>query len=266
MPLVTAGDYIYMAYRICGHLLPGYEAKPELISDALTQWQMMFDAYNLRRTMNFTQPDYVFPITAPGHGVTGNGQTFGGSGYQIGPTSEDFVCPRPIDIIHCNYYLTQYTPQSPVRTHMTKIDLQRFFQIAVAVIPPIDIATVWAYDAQDPNGVIWLWPPVIGNALEVFTWGELTPPTSADDPFSCPPGYSDLIIKQLAVRLWPLCTRDIMPSRRSYQAVRGEAANAKSEVQRANRRIPRIANDFSGAHRQSGGVSDWALLYTGVSA
>ena len=100
--LTTASDYIYQALRKCGQLRPGYLSNPELMNDGLNEWVSMYDGFNAQRTMAYSQPDFIFPITGPGSGRTGNGQAFGGSGYTIGPSGADFVTTglhsRPVAI------------------------------------------------------------------------------------------------------------------------------------------------------------------------
>ncbi len=67
---MLASDYIYQALRKCGQLLPGYTSNPELLADALAEWTAMYDGFNAERTLNFSIPDYVYPIGS-GTGLTG---------------------------------------------------------------------------------------------------------------------------------------------------------------------------------------------------
>lgn len=57
---------------------PGYLNQPELLADALTEWQAFFDELNAERTANFSNPDFVYPVTGPG-------SQSGGNGYTVGP-------------------------------------------------------------------------------------------------------------------------------------------------------------------------------------
>lgn len=263
MPLVTAQDYIYLAFRTCGQMRAGYTLPPEMLSDGLDQWTLLFDAFNARRTMNYTMPDYIFPITGPGTGTTGNGQTFGGSGYTIGPSGADFTAPRPVAIARLNLYQTA-NAGPPSRIPMSMLSMEEWTAIISPVIPAINVATVAAYDPQFPNGVIWVWPQLDGNSLEIFTWGHLVPPASLSTPFAAPPGYGDLVVYQLATRLWSFCTKDIMPERRNFQWVAGQAEIIRQRVSSVNAPRPRLNNDFTGGHAGNAGVNDWNLLLNGV--
>lgn len=260
----TAQSYIYMALRNCGQIRPGYTPSPELLADGLQQFQMIFDRYNAERTMQFTMPDYVFPIAGPGHGTTGNNQSFGGTGYQIGPTALDFVANRPESIVRMNLYMTSASPSSPTRIPMDQISMEQWMNIVTIQLTPINVATVFAYDPQYPNGVIWIWPPLNGNSLEIFTWGFLTPPSTLDAQMSLPPAYQDAIIWHLTQRLWPLCTQDIMPHKLPLQFINGQKAKALADVRRINAPMPKLVSDFRGGSNRNTGVCDWGLLLAGV--
>ena len=266
MPLVTAGDYIYQAFRRCGQMRPGYKPPPELLQDGLDDWKVMFDGYNACRTLAYTMPDYVYAVPAGGgHGTTGNGQTFGGAGFTIGPTAVDFTGPRPEAIARCNLYLTTASPSTPTRIPLSQLSMEEWTSIISPVLTPINVGTCFAYDPQYPNGVLWVWPPLNGNSLEIFTWGFLTPPAALTTAFTAPPGYADVVIWDLARRLWPLCTKDMMPNKVSHQWLCGQAAIARKAVMDVNRPMPRLATDFRGGmHQNTAGASDWALLLTGV--
>lgn len=263
MALATAQDLIYSALRRCGQLRPGYLPQPELLQDALDEWAMMFDGFNAERTLNYTMPDYVYPVNGPGHGTTGNGQTFSGTGYQIGPGAADFNGPRPESIVRMNLYMTSASPTIPIRIPMRQISMEEWMGISVISITPINIATVFAYDPQWPLGVIWVWPPLNGNALEIFTWGQLTPPGTLGAAYSAPPGYQDAIVYTLAERLYPMCTRDVLVHKVNHQWLAGKAALARQKIRAVNAPSPRIASDFSGGRGSSGGTCDWGLLLTG---
>jgi hypothetical protein len=264
MALITAQDYILNALRKCGQIRPGYTPQPELLQDGLDEWKLMFDGYNAERTMNYSRPDYVFPVTGPGHGTTGNGQTFGGSGYLIGPTAVDFVAPRPVEICRMNLYMTSASPAAPTRIPMSPISMDDWMRIAVINLTPINVAMCFAYDPQWPNGVVWVWPPLNGNSLEIFTWGQLTPPSSLSTTYNAPPGYGDVVVWRLAARLWPLCTKDVMVHRVTHQYLCGQAAIAAAKVRAVNAPKPRLTCDFMSGGGHTSGSSDWGLLLGGT--
>lgn len=264
MPLLTAQDYINRAFRRIGQIRPGALTNTELYADALDEWRVLFDGYNAKRTMQYTNPDYVFPVTGPGHGTTGNGQTFGGTGYQIGPTAADFVAPRPEAIIAMNLYQTSASPTQPTRIPIQMISMEEWLTIPVIQLTPINVTTTAAYDPQWPNGVIWVWPPLNGNSLEIFTWGQLTPPATLGAAYSAPPGYADLIIWELAKVLWPLATHNLMVNKVSHQWICGQAARARDAVKAVNAPMPRMRNDFTGGSGSNANSCDWLTTLAGI--
>ena len=262
MALSTAQDFILNAFRKCGQMRAGYILPAELLADGMNEWQLFFDALNAKRTNAYSMPDYIFPVTGPGHGTTGNGQTFGGTGYQIGPTAADFVCPRPVKIARMNLWQTS-NGTTPTRILLSQISMEEWTAIATIELIPINVTTVFAYDPQFPNGVIWVWPPLNGNSLEIFVWGQLVPPTNLSDSYTAPPGYADLVVWELAKRLWPMCTKSMMANKVSHQWICGQAAIARKAIQAVNAPMPRMGSDFRGGSRSNVGVCDWDLLLVG---
>jgi len=263
--MATAQDYIYMSLRNCGQLRPGYTSGPELLNDGLLQLQYMFDRWNSVRTNMYSEPDYVFPVTGPGHGTTGNGQTFGGTGYQIGPTAADFVVSqRPEKIARMNLYLTSSSPTSPARVPLEQISMQEWMDLPILQFPATNVTTTFAYDPQWPNGVIWVYPPLNGNSLEIFTWGFLTAPTTLASAMSFPPGYIDAIIWDLTCRMWPLVTLDAMPHKLPLAQCKSNRDLAIADVRRVNAPKPRMRCDFQTGRGGISASSDWGALLTGV--
>lgn len=60
---MTASDFIYTAFRRCGQMRPGYTNSPDLLNDGLNEFKAMYDGWNAERTLNFSIPDYIYPIS-----------------------------------------------------------------------------------------------------------------------------------------------------------------------------------------------------------
>ena len=323
MALVTAQDYIYNALRKCGQLRPGYTESPELLNDGLDEFRAMFDTYNARRTMNYSIPDYIYPIGSntgldgiygpsiqftigPSFtfsatltsGITSAsvantfgliiGQTVTGTGIQAGTTIStisvntgitlslpatatgtqtltvppSFAGPRPEGIVRMNLYMTSTSPSQPTRIPITLVGAEQWAAIPVLQITAINVTTTCYYDPQMPQGVLNVWPPLNGNSLEIFTWGFLTPPVSLSTPVTLPPGYADVVIWDLARRMWSMLTKSVLVNKVSHQWLCGQAAIARKTVMDVNRPRPKLTNDFRGG-RGSNAVCDWDLLLTG---
>lgn len=175
----------------------------------------------------------------------------------------DFVGPRPEKIIRMNLVYTA-TPH-PIRLPVSMISVEQFSAISALAINPINVNVVCYYDPQYPCGVLNVWPPLNGNELEIFTWGFLTPPTDLAAAVNLPPGYQDVMIYGLAMRLWPMCTSQQGFNRVPHSFLINQAMIAANKVRRVNAPRPKLANDFSGGRQNRGvGVCDWDLLLAGI--
>src|SRR5208282_1362138 len=257
---VTAQSVIVQALRKVGQMRPGYVPAPELLTDCLIEWQTLVDGWNAKRTLGYTMPDYIYPVTGTGHGSTGNSQTFGGCGYQIGPTATDFVGPRPVAIARMNLLLTTSSPTMPARIPIAQISMEEWMDIPVLQMTAVSVAMVFAYDAQFPNGVIWVWPPLNANSLEIFEWGQLAAPVNLSDAVTLPPGYNAAIVWSLAELFWPFVTHDLAFHKVSLQYMAGKAKLAREAIEAINAPMPRMSCDFqSGRPRVGGGGLDTIL-------
>lgn len=251
--LATAQDFIYQALRKLGHLRPGYLPSPELLNDALNEWGLFFDALGTDRLNQFTNPDYVYSVTGPG-------SQSGGNGYQIGPTAADWVGPRPTSIIRAN--LVQNNAPQKVYIPMQPISQEQWAALAVRQIPATNIASVFWYDPQFPNGVFNVFPPINGNSIELFQFGTLAPPANLAALYSAPPGYEDMLVFNLAARLYYMVPKMIMPEKVPYQLIAGQAKAALDKLRMLNRPVNQLGNDFRGGGRPDG-FFDSFITYTG---
>ncbi len=186
------------------------------------------------------------------------------SGAQTLTIPPSFTGPRPEAIIRMNLFLTSANPSQPSRIPLSPLSAEQWASIPVVQFNATNVATSFYYDPQFPQGVINVFPPLNGNALEIFTWGFLTPPTSLASIYSAPPGYADVIIWELAKRLWMRCTHSVMPNKVPLQWLCGQAARAKDVVRAVNAPMPKMRNDFSGSQGSRTAVCDWNLLLTGT--
>jgi len=258
MALLTAFDYLYQSLRKCGQMRPGYTPGPELLMDGLNEWWLMFDGFNAERTMNYSNPDFVYPVTGPG-------SQNGGLGYTVGPVGADWTGPRPDSIIRAN--LKYGTGTATTYIHLNPMSQEQFAALSVRNLPATGVTTAFWYDPQFPNGVFNVFPPLNANSIELFTWGVLAPPGPAIPPtlavlWSAPPGYADVVVWGLAERLWPLCTKDVMVHKLPFAFICGKAKAAADKVRAVNRPIPKLPTD--GPHGGlPGGYFDRFVTATG---
>ena len=254
MALVTAQDYILNALRKCGQMRPGYIPAPELLADALNEWEVLFDAWATDRTMGFSIPDYVYPVTGPGS------QT-GGNGYQIGPTAADWVGPRPVMIVRANLVMTNVGPQ-PVYIALRPLTAEQWAGLSIRQIPAINVTNVFYYDPQYPNGVFNVFPPLNGNSIELFCAQQLGTPATLATAYSAPPGYANAVIWSLAERLWPMCTNDIAIHKTPFERIAGTAYEACQKIQAVNAPARELSSDFRGSAKPDG-YFDQNVTWTG---
>lgn len=243
---MTAQDVIYSALRRIGSLRPGYTAPPELMADALTEWQAIADNWNTDQTFQVSNPDTYYNISTSG---------FAGNSYQytIGPSASgaDLICPqaaRPVSIRRANWVWKINTPTQPQRLHIRLIDESEWMSIIQLPIPGALMAIYMWYDPQYPLGVINLWPPVQpGNQIELYTWGQLTWPAALGTTVVFPPGYFQATRLTLAEMLIAMAPRfEFTKMNPDINRLPALALKARQDIQRVNRVTPRLVSDMHG--------------------
>lgn len=176
----------------------------------------------------------------------------------------DFNTPRrPDSIVNANCVMLNTGPQ-PVYIPMVSISQAEWANQAIRQIPAINVTTLFYYDPQFPNGVFNVFPPLLNNGIELFTWGALGPPATANAPIALPPGYLDAVIWSLAERLWPLCTHDLATHKMPFGSVANFAHQAREKVRRVNRPLNTLASDFRGGAGKPTGYYDSFISQTGL--
>lgn len=239
MPLATGQAVIIQALRKLGQIRAGYVPPPELLADGLNEWITLFDEWATDRTMGFSIPTYVYPVTGPGSQSNGNG-------YLVGPTAvgaHDWTGPRPTIIVRANLKFTSGTGQ-PVYIHLRPISAEEWASLSIRVIPAINVTNVYYYDPQFPNGVFNVFPPLSGNAIELFCSEALAAPATLGDAYTAPPGYLDAVVKSLAERLWPMIPNSVAVNKVSLEYLAGSAYEACQKIQMLNRPIPMLRSDM----------------------
>lgn len=250
MALATAQAIIIQALRKLGQIRAGYVPPPELLADGLNEWITLFDEWATDRTMGFSIPDYLYPVLGPGSQSSGNG-------YLVGPTAttapatattlaggaNDWLGPRPAIITRANLKFTSGTAQ-PVYIHLRPISAEEWASLSIRVIPAINVTNVYYYDPQFPNGVFNVFPPLSGNAIELFCAQALAAPATLGAAYTAPPGYLDAVVKSLAERLWPMIPNTVAVNKVSQQWLAGSAYEACQKVQMVNRNIPMLRSDM----------------------
>lgn len=260
MPLLSTQDYIYQAFRRCGQMRPGYENSPELLADALNEWNIFFDQLNIDPACQFTNPSYQYAITGPGSQTNGNGYLIGPTAQSLG-NANDFNGPRPTSVIAANLVFTTLG-SIPVYIRLWPLTQQEWASKSIQAIPATQVATEFWYDPQFPNGVFNVFPPLSGNAIQIYQQGSLVPPATLEDPYSAPPGYQEMVVSGLAKRLYFLVTKQAAIRLKPYGLISSDADRSLEIIKGMNRAIPELAADAP--RGSSGRVGyDRNLTYTG---
>lgn len=231
--------------RKIGSLRPGYTASPEFLADGLVEWNSWFDAMNADPACQFSNPSFKYNVTGPGS------QT-GGNGYQVGPTAADWVGPRPTSIIAANLVFTDIVP-NPVYIRLVPVTQRQWASLSVQQISASQVTNIFWYDPQFPNGVFNVFPPLTGNAIQLYQSGSLVPPANLAAAYAAPPGYEDMVIYGLAKRLYHMVDRDAIPRVAPYGVIAGQADLALDRVKAMNKPIPEMSADAPSGSRMHGG-------------
>ena len=95
------------------------------------------------------------------------------------------------------------------------------------------VPSAWYYNPTYPTGTLYLWPIPTGTTLQLVTYTKtaLTEFAALSTSFSLPPGYREMLVTNLAVRLAPMYGRPVPPE------LALEARESLAVVKRANRRL-----------------------------
>lgn len=215
-PIVQAGTgLLYPALRKAGVTLgPGRGPSDAQYEDALQELNRLMGSLNCDRYFIWTLDVLQLPITtAKTQWTIGN----------ITSPAPDFAQARP---------------EMPAQAHLVNGETRT----------PIPVATPeqWAqrdsgccagewlmyYDRGYPVATIYLSSPLSGT-LELWTWHQVPAFVSINDMVQLPPGYEDVLVLNLAVRLAPQFQRQVDPNVRAdarEALMRRESINAPRPI------------------------------------
>jgi len=221
--MATARDVIQSSLREIGVLAGGETAGADDAVDGLATLNRLLNLWEAERLRIYTTTRTEWTITAS------TGQ------YAVGTGSTVNVA-RPMFVDHINLQDTSTSPDT--ETPLSKLTEDQWaavqFKDQTATLP-----THWYYNPTYATGTIDLWPVPTGTTLE----GVLYAPTAVAQlaalttAVSMPPGYEEMLVTALAVRLAPQYGRE--PS----QALKDAAREAKATVLRSNKRLRDLSFD-----------------------
>jgi len=234
VPLVTCSDLINDAARACGKLGPGRTLSQSEQDDALRIFQRMMDGWTIAR-------ENVYSVNRAEYTLIPNQQMIA-----IGPVG-DWIAPRPVNID--NICLLIQAGTMPVEVPLKVLDDNQWAGTRVKGITATLPTSVW-YNGGWPNGELYFYPiPSEANKIVLYTWQQLSVPTSLDSIIRFPPGYEQAIVYSLAVRLCRPWGLNVAPD------VAQLARESMAAIQSANLSSPRVGT--SSGLRKGGGSFNW---------
>lgn len=262
----TLTQFAYGASRDLGCLRAGQTMSPDILADIKDCANQMLDAWLIDQLMVPASPAQVFDLTA------------GLQEYSIGPgqVAPNFDAERPTEIQDANLILNTVSPV--IRIPLDCINVDQWAAIAIQDLPntlPTRLYYEKSFNIVDGSSKLFIWGGAISNyQLELFTWDQsvLREFTDLTTARIYPPGYAQLIRKNLAVAIAPLMTmycksartdHVMAPSADMLKLVIEQARDARVAVESYNAPDPILTGDpaFLGQSARKGW--NWLLGTTG---
>src|SRR5215471_16091899 len=198
VPVTVDRGLIYPALRKAGVTLgPQRTPSPAQYQDGLEELNRLVGSLNCDRLNIYSISRYEYPLNGAKTYTIGQDPT--------GQTIADFDGPRPVAIDRANIIYS--TPQ--LRRPLALLTNLQWSRI-VCQDQPITIPYALYDDYAYPLSIIYLYPqPVPGYMLELFIWQLVPTFVTISDVILLPPGYEDVLVLNLAVRLAPHFQREI---------------------------------------------------------
>ncbi len=257
---INLTNFAYQAARDLGCLRAGQTLSPDILADIKDAANQLLDGWLIEDMLIPDSPAQIFTLTA------------GLQTYQIGPgqVSPNFDAPRPTEIQVANIILNTVSPV--LRTPLEIINVDQWAWIAVQDLPntlPTRLYYEKSFNIVDGFSRIMIWGGAINNyGLELYTWDQSVLREFADLTTSriYPPGYANMIRKNLAVAIAPLMSmyckssradRPMAPSQVMLGRVERQAIDARLSVESYNADAPILIGDpaYLGTSTRSGGYN-----------
>jgi hypothetical protein len=187
--MAVSDQIIYPALKKLGILATGENPSAQEQTDALTALNNMVDSFSNERLMIYSILRETFTLNA------------GQQTYQMGPTAADFVTTRPTKIENALIVApgTNPTAELPMRI----INKDEYAAIIVKSIQS-SIPLYLYNDDANPNCNLNIWPVDSGSGtIVLYSNKPFADFAAATSSISFPPGYLEMLIYNLAVRLAP---------------------------------------------------------------
>jgi hypothetical protein len=174
--------------------------------------------------------------------------------YTVG-TGATINVPRPVSMAYINEVrLIDTTPNPDMET-----PLQPLTDDGYAALPQKALTATrpysWWYNPTVPTGTLYLFPIPTDSGLQgaIYAQQAVQRFASLSTAVALPPGYEEMLVSNLAVRLAAIFEREVHPS------LARKAAESQATVKRSNRRITDLSFPSDAL---IGGGGAWSI-YTG---
>lgn len=247
--IVLKDAILYRALRLAQITRgPGRTANPEQLNDALIALNGMLDSFNI-------QHDAIFSIDNQRYTLTPSKRSYSIGIDPTGLKTADFHAPRPIRIDQARLVLT--SSPTPVYLPLFVATADQWATITVRDIPTT-VPEVLFCDYDYPLSNLFFWGyPSVRNDVELWTWQPFSTFSAITDSVVMPPGYADMCVYNLAVRLSDQFGTVLPPN------VMTEARRTLGRIKALNSpSTPMGSNDYGteGDRYRGGGRGDWNYM------
>jgi len=171
---------------------PGRIANPEQLNDALIALNGLLDSVNI-------QHEGIFSINNNRYTLAPPKLSYSIGIDPLGVQIADFPVPRPVRIDQARLVLTN--SPSPVYLPLVLATADQWASITVRQVPTT-VPQVMFCDYNYPLAKLFFWGyPTAACDVELWTWQPFTVFATITDNVVLPPGYKDMFVYNLAVRL-----------------------------------------------------------------
>jgi hypothetical protein len=187
---VKVSDLISDALKEINKLAAGEPLPIEESADVKRKLQRLIDRWNARRPLIYNVNFSTFPMI-PNHAP-----------HTIGPGANFDVSQRPVEILTASVVLTVggTSVDVPIDVRGDAWWARQAVKNQTSTFP-----TDVYYSPDWPNGSLYFWPvPTQANQIRLQMRTVLAQVTAYNQSFSMPPGYWDLLVRELAIDIAPM--------------------------------------------------------------
>ncbi len=214
---------IVPALKEIGVLAASETGTTEDAADALAALNRMLDQWAAERLQIFTVTRTTWVITA------------GIQNYNVG-VGQVVNVARPVYVDHVNFQDT--APDPDLEYQMEPLTEDAWSRVPQKTLQS-KFPTSWYYNPTFPNAVLTLWPIPTATTLQgvLYAPQAVAQFAALTTVVSLPPGYEEMLVKNLALKLGPSYERQPNP------VLVEQAREAKAIVKRANKRLADLSID-----------------------